>query len=174
MAFLNANKSLNLLKLLNGIKTSGTRRLVSFESTSTIRYHGQIKSIDSQHRNGRSLLLGYHALMSKQSHDQQRFFLNSKYLHTSKYMLCDQNRSNSSNDDDGNGSDGNDTVDLPPLGDAPQPIMNALTPIKIPDDYPKVPLIAVARNPLFPRFMKMLEVCDLAKLNIPSNLFVLF
>ena len=36
--------------------------------------------------------------------------------------------------------------------------MNALAPIQVPDVFPKVPLVAVSRNPLFPRFIKMVEV----------------
>jgi hypothetical protein len=33
--------------------------------------------------------------------------------------------------------------------------MSALAPIQVPEYFPKVPLIAVSRNPLFPRFIKM-------------------
>jgi hypothetical protein len=40
------------------------------------------------------------------------------------------------------------------------PITNALAPIQVPDVFPKVPLIAISRNPLFPRFIKMIEVKD--------------
>ncbi|XP_028906644.1 lon protease homolog, mitochondrial [Ornithorhynchus anatinus] len=36
--------------------------------------------------------------------------------------------------------------------------MTALTPMTIPDVFPHVPLIAVARNPVFPRFIKIIEV----------------
>jgi Lon-like ATP-dependent protease len=38
--------------------------------------------------------------------------------------------------------------------------MNALAPLLVPDSFPLVPLIAVARNPLFPRFIKMVEITD--------------
>lgn len=38
------------------------------------------------------------------------------------------------------------------------PNIMALTPISIPDVFPKVPVIAISRNPLFPRFVKMIEV----------------
>uniref|UniRef100_F7GCD7 Lon protease homolog, mitochondrial n=2 Tax=Ornithorhynchus anatinus TaxID=9258 RepID=F7GCD7_ORNAN len=38
------------------------------------------------------------------------------------------------------------------------PTMTALTPMTIPDVFPHVPLIAVARNPVFPRFIKIIEV----------------
>ena len=30
--------------------------------------------------------------------------------------------------------------------------------ITVPADFPDVPVVAVSRNPLFPRFVKMLEV----------------
>lgn len=40
----------------------------------------------------------------------------------------------------------------------PLPSIAALAPIEIPDHFPKVPLVAISRNPLFPNFIKMLEV----------------
>ena len=36
--------------------------------------------------------------------------------------------------------------------------MTALTPMMVPDVFPNVPLIAVSRNPVFPRFIKIIEV----------------
>lgn len=41
-------------------------------------------------------------------------------------------------------------------GDGPQ--MTALTPMMVPEVFPNVPLIAVSRNPVFPRFIKIIEV----------------
>lgn len=38
------------------------------------------------------------------------------------------------------------------------PVVTALTPMTIPDVFPQVPLIAVSRNPVFPRFIKIIEV----------------
>ncbi|XP_054418200.1 lon protease homolog, mitochondrial [Pteronotus mesoamericanus] len=38
------------------------------------------------------------------------------------------------------------------------PIVTALTPMTIPDVFPHLPLIAVTRNPVFPRFIKIIEV----------------
>uniref|UniRef100_A0A7M4F5I0 Lon protease homolog, mitochondrial n=1 Tax=Crocodylus porosus TaxID=8502 RepID=A0A7M4F5I0_CROPO len=38
------------------------------------------------------------------------------------------------------------------------PVMTALTPLLIPEHFPNVPLIAVTRNPVFPRFIKIIEV----------------
>uniref|UniRef100_A0A8C6AW80 Lon protease homolog, mitochondrial n=2 Tax=Monodon monoceros TaxID=40151 RepID=A0A8C6AW80_MONMO len=38
------------------------------------------------------------------------------------------------------------------------PVVTALTPMMIPDVFPHLPLIAVTRNPVFPRFIKIVEV----------------
>lgn len=38
--------------------------------------------------------------------------------------------------------------------------LRALAPIVIPDVYPKVPVIAVSRQPVFPRFVKLIEIKD--------------
>ncbi|RNA10263.1 lon protease mitochondrial isoform X2 [Brachionus plicatilis] len=42
----------------------------------------------------------------------------------------------------------------------PIPSLVALAPLQVPEFLPKVPLVAVARNPLFPNFIKMLEISD--------------
>ncbi|MEE6487212.1 hypothetical protein FKM82_014835 [Ascaphus truei] len=38
------------------------------------------------------------------------------------------------------------------------PTVTALTPLSVPEVFPNVPLIAVSRNPVFPRFIKIIEV----------------
>ncbi|KAM5237838.1 lon protease homolog, mitochondrial [Ctenodactylus gundi] len=38
------------------------------------------------------------------------------------------------------------------------PVMTALTPMTVPDVFPHLPLIAITRNPVFPRFIKIVEV----------------
>ena len=35
---------------------------------------------------------------------------------------------------------------------------HAIAPVNIPEDFPEVPVLPVSRNPVFPRFVKMLEV----------------
>uniref|UniRef100_A0A6J0SJZ1 Lon protease homolog, mitochondrial n=1 Tax=Pogona vitticeps TaxID=103695 RepID=A0A6J0SJZ1_9SAUR len=50
--------------------------------------------------------------------------------------------------DDGSGSE--------PGG--PGPVVTALAPLMVPEHVPHVPLIAVTRNPVFPRFIKIIEV----------------
>lgn len=42
----------------------------------------------------------------------------------------------------------------------PIPPMSQLVPIQVPDVFPRVPLIAIPRNPLFPRFIKMIEITN--------------
>lgn len=48
----------------------------------------------------------------------------------------------------------------------PIPSLVALAPLQIPEFLPRVPVIAITRNPLFPNFIKMLEVRILKKINI--------
>ncbi|XP_004865736.3 LOW QUALITY PROTEIN: lon protease homolog, mitochondrial [Heterocephalus glaber] len=43
-------------------------------------------------------------------------------------------------------------------GSGEGPVVTALTPMTIPDVFPHLPLIAITRNPVFPRFIKIVEV----------------
>ncbi|KAK0156060.1 Lon protease, mitochondrial [Merluccius polli] len=53
-------------------------------------------------------------------------------------------------------------------GGAPygEPQVTALTPMMVPDVFPNVPLIAVSRNPVFPRFIKIIEVKNAALMEL--------
>ncbi|XP_041861889.1 lon protease homolog, mitochondrial [Melanotaenia boesemani] len=46
------------------------------------------------------------------------------------------------------------------------PQMTALTPMMVPEVFPNVPLIAVSRNPVFPRFIKIIEVKNTALMEL--------
>ena len=60
--------------------------------------------------------------------------------------------SDGSDDDKTNDDEGSlDEVDLGSLS-------RAIATISIPDTLPKVPLLVLNRNPMFPRFVKMVEV----------------
>lgn len=41
------------------------------------------------------------------------------------------------------------------------PVVTALAPLVVPELFPNVPVIAVSRNPVFPRFVKIIEVSEL-------------
>lgn len=45
-------------------------------------------------------------------------------------------------------------------GGAPHLHSSALSPINIPDVFPFVPVIAINRNPVFPKFVKLIEITD--------------
>uniref|UniRef100_A0A3Q2PI72 Lon peptidase 1, mitochondrial n=1 Tax=Fundulus heteroclitus TaxID=8078 RepID=A0A3Q2PI72_FUNHE len=53
-------------------------------------------------------------------------------------------------------------------GEAPysEAQMTALTPMMVPEVFPNVPLIAVSRNPVFPRFIKIIEVKNKALMDL--------
>lgn len=68
----------------------------------------------------------------------------------------------SSGESDGDGGDNSAGQDPPTIqpGQAQEayPNMMALTPMSVPEVFPHVPLIAMNRNPVFPRFIKIVEV----------------
>jgi hypothetical protein len=104
-------------------------------------------------------------------------FSSIRYFHNTRFMLekddsgkkdDDKNDNSNSSGSDG-GDDGNHNNKLNdepnPLNDGtgsalPLPSLVALAPIQIPDSFPKVPIVAISRNPLFPNFIKMLEITD--------------
>ena len=75
--------------------------------------------------------------------------------------------SSNNGNDDGNQSSTNEILDTvtPEDVSTQEPSVNppsgALSTLTVPEIFPRVPVIAVCRNPVFPRFVKMLEVRDL-------------
>ncbi|XP_071118803.1 lon protease homolog, mitochondrial-like [Haliotis cracherodii] len=69
--------------------------------------------------------------------------------------------SSSSDKGDGNedGQPAEEETQTPHVQPEPFP-MGALTTLAVPEIFPKVPVIAISRNPVFPRFVKMIEVGD--------------
>ncbi|XP_039622989.1 lon protease homolog, mitochondrial [Polypterus senegalus] len=63
-----------------------------------------------------------------------------------------------SSDDNPDSSGGDESGDAGEGGGYAAPVMTALTPMTVPEVFPNVPLIAVSRNPVFPRFIKIIEV----------------
>lgn len=74
--------------------------------------------------------------------------------------------SSSADDNNGHNEDGEGSEPDPPATQEPVTIsetmypIGALTSMAIPEVFPNVPLIAVGRNPVFPNFVKMIEVLD--------------
>lgn len=72
--------------------------------------------------------------------------------------------SGQSSDGDGENDSDSEKDDPEPeiVADDPPPStnypMSALTTMSVPDVFPNVPVIAIGRNPVFPRFVKMIEV----------------
>lgn len=60
------------------------------------------------------------------------------------------------NNDDGDGMNESVENSVPVVIQAGNPLM----PMEVPDHYPIVPLIPVSRHPLFPKFIKMLEITN--------------
>uniref|UniRef100_A0ACB8F1P0 Lon protease mitochondrial n=1 Tax=Sphaerodactylus townsendi TaxID=933632 RepID=A0ACB8F1P0_9SAUR len=56
------------------------------------------------------------------------------------------------------GEEGGGGGGLPGDGSGGPPVVTALAPLMVPEHVPHVPLIAVTRNPVFPRFIKIIEV----------------
>ena len=74
------------------------------------------------------------------------------------------NASSSGAADDGDDDDGEDDAsdddvvrDETTQGFSSTPNL-MLAPMTVPEDWPQVPVIAIKRNPVFPRFIKMIEV----------------
>lgn len=81
------------------------------------------------------------------NHDQRRYLFGNR---GSGLPGEDGAESSSPNDDDP-GGDGAESG-------SPNMHITALTPMMVPEVFPNVPLIAVSRNPVFPRFIKIIEV----------------
>uniref|UniRef100_A0A1X7TQM7 Lon N-terminal domain-containing protein n=1 Tax=Amphimedon queenslandica TaxID=400682 RepID=A0A1X7TQM7_AMPQE len=75
--------------------------------------------------------------------------LHTGYIYSSSSESSDGSDDPKTNDDEGS----LDEVDLGSLS-------RAIATISIPDTLPEVPLLVLNRNPMFPRFVKMVEVTD--------------
>lgn len=81
------------------------------------------------------------------NHDQRRYLFGNR----GNGLPGEDGAEGSSPNDDEPGGDGAES------GSA-SPHITALTTMMVPEVFPNVPLIAVTRNPVFPRFIKIIEV----------------
>ena len=66
--------------------------------------------------------------------------------------------SSSSSNADGGDENNNDGSDRPPIPEYTTTSFLPAAPMPVPEEFSQVPIIAVKRNPVFPRFIKMIEV----------------
>ena len=72
-----------------------------------------------------------------------------------------ESSSSDDNQDDGNGDDKKDDPEVvieDKTGMQADPAQGALASIMVPEVFPEVPLLPVHKSPVFPRFVKMMEV----------------
>lgn len=68
---------------------------------------------------------------------------------------------NDGDDSNGGDDDGPEVIIEDKVGDTDaDAVHSALAPVMVPEVFPRVPLLCVHRNPVFPRFVKMLEISD--------------
>lgn len=81
------------------------------------------------------------------NHDQRRYLFGNR----GSGLPGEDGAESSSPNDDEPGGGGAESGSAPPN-------ITALTPMTVPEVFPNVPLIPVTRNPVFPRFIKIIEV----------------
>ena len=80
-------------------------------------------------------------------------------MYLSVFLSASSTGSSGDGNDDGDGDDGEDVIIEDKIGEmGVNPENGALAPVMVPEVFPRVPLLCVQRNPVFPRFVKMLEV----------------
>ncbi|XP_071964828.1 lon protease homolog, mitochondrial-like [Antedon mediterranea] len=87
----------------------------------------------------------------------------------------EDNKDDGSGEDDPPASGGEDGQPKYSAGQGPVvlPTMVSLTPVTVPDELSPIPVIAVNRNPVFPKFVKMVEVSDKTLIDLIRRKFKL-
>ena len=89
-------------------------------------------------------------------------YLNISFIHCSNASGSAPADGNGGRDDGGNKKDPEVIIDSSATDQ--QHISNtALAQIGVPDNFPEVPILPVLRNPIFPKFVKLIEVNTLTK-----------
>ncbi|XP_044181931.1 lon protease homolog, mitochondrial-like [Acropora millepora] len=94
----------------------------------------------------------------------RRYFKGHNASGQSASSQSPEGTSGNGHDDDGDGRDkkdeGTDVVIEDQSGIKVDPSQGALAQVLVPDVFPEVPILPVHRNPVFPRFVKMMEITD--------------
>ena len=165
--FLIKSRSINLLQHTH---LKSIRRIISASSTSILSKNSIQQTIDQRDLHSANFSRNPVFIPSPSFNNSLSFLSQIRYFHKTRYLCEENSNSNKNNNDNSSssgGGDGDDNKNREPndeIKDAnsqtlPLPSLVALAPIQIPENFPKVPLVAISRNPLFPNFIKMLEVC---------------
>ncbi|XP_055938456.1 lon protease homolog, mitochondrial-like [Argiope bruennichi] len=157
---------LTLTKEVSSLSSMSIRLLLHSKKRPVVFRHINLNSkvsLSSVRRN----LYKINSICSTYTPDYNLNNVSVRNFHSSPLvMYCtqkkdDSNNASSSSSDDGDG--GEDSETEPELEPPPQytpPHMGALTPMTVPEVWPIVPVLAVSRNPVFPKFIKILEISD--------------
>ncbi|KAI8477903.1 Lon protease mitochondrial [Branchiostoma belcheri] len=171
---LRRSSSLSLSQGLAGQigKQCARNRCFSAAETPFFRPRTGLTSCNVQSRTFRGLdgrALGSTQLLHRNVlHRPEQFYLQNRPFSGLGGGQDDGNGSSSSSGSDGredgegdglSGGEGGGPGDQPTMAYTPPP-MSALTPMTVPEVFPNVPLVPVSRNPVFPRFIKIVEISN--------------
>ena len=124
---------------------------------------GYVKQFSCGFLNGQNISLSYSARIPARSFSLSSCVFSSDSGSSSSGESGSDGAAASSGDgEDGDGGDDATAAAAPEsvpgekFGQPVSPI--SLSPITVPEFWPQVPVIAISRNPVFPRFIKMIEV----------------
>lgn len=159
-------RSSTLKILLRNHRFALSRPAGLFEATSRFQVNNELAIKNSFSTNGQSIafrrkqnmLSGLSVSSCELTFVPGRF--QPRLIHSSAVRLKDDDSKKSDEPDEAPGSSDPSDGDGSNAGGStlPIPSLVALAPLQIPDFLPRVPVIAINRNPLFPLFIKMLEV----------------
>lgn len=130
--------------LLRGLASGGSRRFYSTRHTSLLN-----RTI---HRS-QQLLHSHSRWQVSVSHWSRAYSSSSGKENDGEGKGEEEEEGGSESEQEGSESEENLGLEMLPVSRH-----HAIAPINIPDDFPDVPVLPITRNPVFPRFVKMLEV----------------
>jgi len=122
------------------------------------------------HNSARTFSSGTSALLSQSFHSlSDKFCPQPLYAHSTRpfaALYSSEASGNQGSDGDGKDDGAKPEQEVEKEEEAEDPAhqppvnfpMSALTTMAVPDFFPNVPVLAISRNPVFPRFVKMIEV----------------
>lgn len=152
-----------------GVKTPSTGKVIvrklTASSCAKLQSLGSFSKCGSFHRHARIMSFQRHIIWSSPENSLFSRNLNSvqSSYNTRLFSTSSQLWNKKSDDDEGDNPNKDDSFQPPTEEEAQQMVNNfnpvgALTTMTVPAFLPIVPIIAINRHPVFPRFVKMIEV----------------